>query len=53
MDDDVVEMFARAFAAIPQKVIWKLGGNQPPHLPDNVKLMKWIPQNDILGNAWL
>ena len=52
LDEDVAEMFAKAFAAIPQKVIWKLGGNPPPYLPDNVKLMQWIPQNDILGKAF-
>ncbi|XP_072014241.1 2-hydroxyacylsphingosine 1-beta-galactosyltransferase-like [Amphiura filiformis] len=50
MDNDVASMFAKAFRALPQKVIWKLGGNLAQELPDNVKVMEWIPQNDILGH---
>ncbi|XP_041479192.1 UDP-glucuronosyltransferase 2B13-like isoform X2 [Lytechinus variegatus] len=46
-----VEMFADAFGRLPQKVIWQLV--DPPNdleLPSNIKLMPWVPQNDLLGH---
>ena len=42
-------MFADAFSRVPQLVIWKQRGKVPESVPSNVKLMKWIPQNDLLG----
>ncbi|XP_069768011.1 UDP-glucuronosyltransferase 2C1-like isoform X2 [Narcine bancroftii] len=41
---------AEAFAQVPQKVIWKYNGVAPPHLGNNTLLVKWIPQNDLLGH---
>ncbi len=49
METDVSDMFAEAFAKLPQKVIWKSAGEPPSSIPDNVKMSKWLPQNDILG----
>lgn len=43
---------AKAFAAIaPTRVVWKLGGNIVPTQPsENLKMVKWMPQNDLLGH---
>ncbi len=49
METEVSNMFAEAFAKLPQKVIWKSAGDPPSFVPDNVKMLKWLPQNDILG----
>ena len=41
-----------ALQKLPQKVIAKYGGdNRPEYLKNStrIKLMKWIPQNDLLG----
>ncbi|EDV26300.1 uncharacterized protein TRIADDRAFT_54143 [Trichoplax adhaerens] len=39
----------KALAQIPYRVLWK--GNQPEEtISDNVKVIKWMPQNDILGH---
>ncbi len=49
METEVSNMFAEAFAKLPQKVIWKSAGDPPSSIPDNVKMLKWLPQNDIVG----
>ncbi|GLH09947.1 Uncharacterized protein GBIM_14958 [Gryllus bimaculatus] len=37
-----------AFAELPQRVLWKFESDLPD-APKNVKISKWLPQNDILG----
>ena len=53
LDQARVDRMAAAFAAIaPTRVIWKLGGGVTPSQPsDNLKLVQWMPQNDLLGHA--
>ncbi|NXB05423.1 UD11 glucuronosyltransferase, partial [Cnemophilus loriae] len=41
---------ADAFSTIPQTVLWRYTGKAPPNLPENVKLIKWLPQNDLLAH---
>ncbi|XP_018977900.2 UDP-glucuronosyltransferase 1-6-like isoform X1 [Cyprinus carpio] len=43
-------IFFKAFSMIPQRVLWRYTGEIPDNVPENVKLMKWLPQNDLLGN---
>lgn len=31
-------------------VIWKRSGEMPDRMPENVKVMDWVPQNDLLGH---
>lgn len=31
-------------------MIWRYTGKVPDRTPDNVKMMKWVPQNDLLGS---
>jgi glucuronosyltransferase len=40
----------KAFSRIKQKVLWKWETESMPDLPPNVKLVKWAPQQDILGH---
>ncbi len=53
LEGDTAQMIADAFASIPQKVIWKKSGQTPAKVPDNVKIVDWMPQNDILGKTLL
>ena len=47
------EQFVEAFRRLPQKVIWQLKGHiDGLDVPPNVKIMPWIPQNDLLGK-WI
>ncbi|KFW04506.1 UDP-glucuronosyltransferase 1-1 [Eurypyga helias] len=41
---------ADALGSIPQTVLWRYTGEEPPNLPKNVKLVKWLPQNDLLAH---
>ncbi|XP_067844113.1 UDP-glucuronosyltransferase 1A1-like [Heptranchias perlo] len=41
---------AEALGQIPQKVLWRHTGERPSTLAPNTKLVKWLPQNDLLGH---
>ncbi|NXF90772.1 UD11 glucuronosyltransferase, partial [Eubucco bourcierii] len=41
---------ADALGTVPQTVLWRYTGQAPPNLPKNVKLVKWLPQNDLLAH---
>uniref|UniRef100_A0A8C9TFX2 Glucuronosyltransferase n=1 Tax=Scleropages formosus TaxID=113540 RepID=A0A8C9TFX2_SCLFO len=47
---DITEEIAAAFAQLPQKVIWRHRGKRPASLGNNTLLVKWMPQNDLLGH---
>ncbi|CAH1787722.1 unnamed protein product, partial [Owenia fusiformis] len=42
--------FAKAFAAMPQTVIWSYEGPTPEGLGNNTILSKWIPQESLLNH---
>ncbi|KAJ0055882.1 hypothetical protein NL108_014262 [Boleophthalmus pectinirostris] len=44
------EAIAAAFAELPQKVIWRYSGQPLTSLGNNTLLVKWLPQNDLLGH---
>ncbi|XP_054896840.1 UDP-glucuronosyltransferase 2C1-like [Poeciliopsis prolifica] len=50
LPQDVSEEIAAAFAQLPQKVIWRYVGQKPNNLGNNTLLVKWLPQNDLLGH---
>ncbi|XP_076118950.1 UDP-glucuronosyltransferase-like [Alosa pseudoharengus] len=50
MPEDKARVFFEAFRQIPQRVLWRYTGPVPENAPENVKLMKWLPQNDLLGH---
>uniref|UniRef100_UPI0037E75C75 UDP-glucuronosyltransferase 1A1-like n=1 Tax=Semicossyphus pulcher TaxID=241346 RepID=UPI0037E75C75 len=49
MPEETTSIFLEAFRQIPQKVIWRYDGKIPDNVPDNVKMMPWVPQNDLLA----
>jgi len=44
------KIFLNTFAKLKQKVLWKWETEQMDDLPKNVKLSKWLPQQDVLGH---
>ncbi|KAF4519502.1 UDP-glycosyltransferase-02b [Ephemera danica] len=50
----VRQIFVQALSRISQKVIWKLdvkpNSTFVEHLPSNVKIVRWLPQQDLLGH---
>nr|XP_016850896.1 PREDICTED: UDP-glucuronosyltransferase 1-1 isoform X4 [Anolis carolinensis] len=41
---------AEGLGTIPQTVLWRYTGETPPNLAKNTKLVKWLPQNDLLAH---
>ena len=44
------EIFLRVFARLRQRIIWKWETDSLSQLPNNVKIVDWLPQQDLLGN---
>jgi glucuronosyltransferase len=51
MPEDKKQAFLEAFSKLKQRVLWKWETDSLPGQPSNVKLGKWLPQSDILGNS--
>jgi glucuronosyltransferase len=49
MPDSMRNAFVEAFSKLEQSVLWKWETDSLPGKPSNVKLGKWLPQSDILG----
>lgn len=54
MPEHLRRMLVQSFGRLPYRVLWKWEGNQSEmrDLPPNVKLSRWLPQQDVLG-MWL
>lgn len=50
MPEEKRQMFLNVFAKLKQQVLWKWESESMPGLPKNVKLSKWLPQQDVLGH---
>lgn len=50
MPEDKRKMFINVFSKLKQQVLWKWETETMPDLPKNVKLSKWLPQQDLLGH---
>lgn len=48
---DKVKAFLHVFSTLKQRVLWKWEDDTVDDLPTNVKIMKWLPQRDILGET--
>ncbi|XP_008483697.2 UDP-glucuronosyltransferase 2B7-like [Diaphorina citri] len=49
-----IETLCKLFGSLEQRVLWKFDSpelEKSSKLPPNVKLSKWFPQNDILGEC--
>ncbi|EFA10102.2 UDP-glucuronosyltransferase 2C1-like Protein [Tribolium castaneum] len=46
---EVRDGILKSFSKIKQKVLWKFESDLP-NLPNNVKIMKWVPQQDVLAH---
>ncbi|XP_041857089.1 UDP-glucuronosyltransferase-like [Melanotaenia boesemani] len=50
MPEEKAKHFFDAFRQIPQRVVWRFTGALPKDVPKNVRVMKWLPQNDLLAH---
>lgn len=44
------EAFTRAFSRLKQKVLWKYENDSLPNKSDNVMIIPWLPQRDVLAH---
>ncbi len=51
LPDPISTKFMSAFKQVKQNVIWRYPHTKPKDVPNNVKLLNWLPQNDLLGHA--
>jgi len=49
MSEDKIQQLLAAFAKLPQRILWKWESTDLPKMSKNVKVAKWMPQQDILG----
>nr|XP_054756703.1 UDP-glucuronosyltransferase 2B33-like [Lytechinus pictus] len=47
---DIMNMILEVLSKLPQKVVMQIKDPSLYSLPENVKAMTWIPQNDLLGH---
>ncbi|KAM9475421.1 UDP-glucuronosyltransferase 2A1-like isoform 1-T1 [Clarias gariepinus] len=50
LEYDLSEIFASAFAFLPQRIVWRHAGPKPSTVSNNTLILDWIPQNDLLGH---
>lgn len=49
MPKHIQKIFLDVFARLPQRVVWKWEKESDSTIPPNVKLVDWLPQQDLLG----
>ncbi|KAG4068827.1 hypothetical protein HA402_004975 [Bradysia odoriphaga] len=49
LSEERIAIFVNKFRSLKQRVLWKFETDLP-NLPDNVKIGKWLPQDDILAH---
>jgi hypothetical protein len=49
MPEEYRKVFINVFSRLKVRVLWKWETESMEGLPPNVKLMKWVPQQDVLG----
>ncbi|XP_066970092.1 uncharacterized protein [Macrobrachium rosenbergii] len=47
------QMLIKTFGSLRQRVLWKWDDESMPGMPPNVRVAKWLPQQDILGHPKL
>lgn len=53
MPEQYRQALVKAFGSLKQRVLWKWDEDTMEDLPPNVRLGKWLPQQDILGDSRL
>ncbi|XP_013380646.1 UDP-glucuronosyltransferase 2C1-like [Lingula anatina] len=48
--DQVIQKLLSAFTKIKYGVIWRYTGSKKLNLPSHVKVLPWLPQNDLLAH---
>lgn len=49
LEDEKKQILLDAFSELPFKFLWKYEDESLALLPKNVKIAKWVPQQDVLS----
>uniref|UniRef100_A0A1Y1NPQ7 UDP-glycosyltransferase n=1 Tax=Photinus pyralis TaxID=7054 RepID=A0A1Y1NPQ7_PHOPY len=52
ISDSKREAILNALGNLPQNVLWKWDEESMPNQPRNIRLVKWLLQNDVLGSVF-
>lgn len=50
LHSDKLEHIVKTFSSLKQRIVWKFENNSIASLPPNVKIWKWLPQDDLLAH---
>lgn len=50
MPDEQRKVFVNVFSRLRQRILWKWENGTMEGAPDNVRMSKWVPQQDILAH---
>ena len=50
MHESKTQIFVNALNRVPMRVIWRFSGKLPKNVGNNIKVMDWFPQNDLMGH---
>lgn len=50
LSDQKLEVFVNTFRSLNYNVLWKWETEELKHKPANVKIVKWLPQQDVLAH---
>lgn len=53
MPKQMKQAIIQSFSKLKENVLWKYEDKTLTDLPKNVKIQKWLPQQDILGMKYL
>lgn len=51
LTDEKIRIILDTLKELPYKILWKYASDDVPDIPENVKVMKWIPQQDVLSKS--
>ncbi|XP_059353346.1 UDP-glucosyltransferase 2-like [Daphnia carinata] len=50
MPSHIFQTFVQVFSRLPQRIVWKWEKDNLSELPGNIKIVDWLPQQDLLGH---
>lgn len=51
LPEEKLNVLLDTFKELPYRVLWKFENDSLKSLPENVKIAKWIPQQDVLSKC--
>lgn len=50
LNPEKIQVILKVFSKLPYQILWKFDNPDWPGKPPNVRIEKWLPQNDILAH---